>query len=77
MRTQENRKVRVLSERDRVMERFKRILHRMKRIRKTGPRDDADTMIVKDCVSFTIGEVNRHNAEYEEFQESENADDSL
>lgn len=74
MKTQGTRKALVLSERDRVMERFKKILHRMRRILKTGPRDDADTVIVKDCMSFTIGEVNRHNVEYKEFQESENID---
>lgn len=76
MKTQGTKKALILSERDRVMEQFKKKLSVMKRIRKTGPRNQAEIIIVKNCISFTIGEINRHNMDYEKYQESGKAEDN-
>jgi len=68
MKTHGSEKALVLSSRDRLMEELKELRSGIERIYNEGPREDGDVTIVKKCLAFTMGDIDRHNAEFKDFQ---------
>ena len=67
-----SKKAVMLAMRDRLMEEFKELEPEIKRVIEDGPQDDADITLIKKCMLFTLGEIDRHRVEWEE---SENEED--